>query len=196
MSLEVSIPEKMPRRGAGGLRALGQFLLRLQGWRLTGVLPNEPKLMVVLAPHTSNLDFTIAASVWMALDLKLSYLMKQEAFFWPMKGFFMNIGGIPIDRSRPQNIIRQAVKWFRDHDGVWLGITPEGTRKKVSHWKTGFLRIAHEADVPVLLVGIDAATKSICLDKVIKTTGDHAVQAEEIRQYMNEKFTGINPHYQ
>lgn len=196
MSLEVSIPENMPRRGSRWMQVIGRFLLRLQGWKLVGELPDLPKVVVVLAPHTSNKDFTIAASVWMALDLKLSYLMKKEAFFWPMKGFFMNIGGIPIDRSRPQNIIREAVKWFREHEGVWLGITPEGTRKKVNSWKTGFLRIAHEANVPILIVGIDAKTKSICVDKVLKTTGDHATQAEELRQYMNDKFTGINPQFQ
>lgn len=178
------------------MQAMGRFFLRLQGWKLIGELPNLPKVVVVLAPHTSNQDFTIAASVWMALDLKLSYLMKKEAFFWPLKKLFMDIGGIPIDRSRPQNIIREAVRWFRDHEGVWLGITPEGTRKKVNNWKTGFLRIAHEANVPILIVGIDAKTKSICIDKLVKTTGEHAAQAEEIRQYMNQKFTGINPQYQ
>lgn len=193
MSLDVTIPENMPRRGNRWLQAFGRFLLRLQGWRLTGTLPNERKVVVILAPHTSNWDFTIAASVWMALDLKISYMMKKEAFFWPLKGFFMDIGGIPIDRSKPQNVIREAVKWFREHDDVWLGITPEGTRKKVTTWKTGFLRIAHEADVPVMLVGIDAATRSIRLDKIVRATGDHVQQAAEIQEYMIEKFRGINP---
>lgn len=192
MSLEVTIPANMPRRGTRLLQAFGRFMLRLQGWKITGVVPNEPKLVVVLAPHTSNWDFTIAASVWLALDLRLSYMMKKEAFFWPLKGFFMNIGGIPVDRRRPQHVIRQAVNWFRDHEGVWLGLTPEGTRKKVKTWKTGFLRIAHEADVPILLVGLDAATRSIRLDKVIRANGSHSEQAAEIREYMNAKFTGIN----
>ena len=196
MSLEVTIPAGMPRRGNRRLRAFGSFMLRMQGWRLTGILPDERKLVVILAPHTSNWDFTIAASVWLALDLKVSYMMKKEAFIWPFKGFFMRIGGIPIDRSKPQNVIREAVKWFREHDDVWLGITPEGTRKKVNVWKTGFLRIAQEAGVPVLLVGIDAATRSIRIDKVMRPSGDHAVQAAEIREYMNSKFRGINPENQ
>ena len=196
MSLEVTIPASMPRRGNRRLQAFGRFMLHLQGWKLTGILPDERKLVVILAPHTSNWDFTIAASVWLALDLKLSYMMKKEAFIWPLKGFFMDIGGIPIDRSKPQNVIREAVKWFRDHEGVWLGITPEGTRKKVTSWKTGFLRIAQEANVPVLLVGIDAATRSIRIDKVVTASGEHAVQAAEIRDYMNDKFRGINPENQ
>ncbi|MBR9908928.1 MAG: acyltransferase [Gammaproteobacteria bacterium] len=195
MSVEVTIPENMPRRGSPWLQGLGRLFLRLRGWKLVGELPNERKVVVVLAPHTSNWDFVIAASVWLALDLKLSYLMKQEAFFWPMKGFFMDIGGIPIDRSRPQSIIRGAVKWFREHDGVWLGITPEGTRKKVDKWKTGFLRIAHEARVPILLVGIDGTTQTIVIDKVLEATGDHTTQAAELREYMNHKFSGVNPQY-
>ena len=192
MSLEVSIPANMPRRGTRMLRAFGRFMLRLQGWKLVGELPDERKLVLILAPHTSNWDFTIAASVWLALDLKLSYMMKKEAFIWPFKGFFIDIGGIPVDRSKPQSIIREAVTWFREHDDVWMGITPEGTRKKVNNWKTGFLRIAYEADVPILLVGLDAASRCVRLDKVIRATGDHAAQAAEIREYMNSKYRGIN----
>ena len=176
------------------MRRFARFIFKIFGWKIDRNTPEGvEKAVIVVGPHTSNWDFTIAASVWMALDLTISYMMKKEAFFWPLKGFFMDIGGIPIDRSKPQNVIREAVKWFREHDDVWLGITPEGTRKKVTTWKTGFLRIAHEADVPVMLVGIDAATRSIRLDKIVRATGDHVQQAAEIQEYMIEKFRGINP---
>lgn len=196
MSIDVVIPENMPQRGTNALQKFGRFLLRLQGWKVTGELPNERKLMVVLAPHTSNWDFIIAASLWLGLDLKLSYMMKKEAFIWPFKNFFMNIGGIPIDREKARDIVGQAVGWYKDHDAVWLGITPEGTRSRVDYWKTGFLRIAHDADVSILLVGMDAPNKEIVLDRVVRTSGNHETQAEELRQYMNDKFIGINPENQ
>lgn len=105
----------------------------------------------------------------------------------------MKIGGIPIDRSNPRGLVGQAVDWLKSHDGVWLAITPEGTRKKVEQWKTGYSRIAQEAEVPMLLVGIDAETKTVHVDRVVDATGDHDAQAADIQQYMNTKFTGINP---
>ena len=196
MSIELEIPENMPRSGNNWLVKFGRFLLRLQGWKITGTLPNEKKVMVIFAPHTSNLDFTILASVWLGLDLKISYMMKKEAFFWPLGGFFKRIGGIPIDRSKSTDVVGQAVEWYREHDEVWMGITPEGTRSKVDYWKSGFMRIAHEAGVPIMLVGVDATKKEMIVDKTIRTTGDHETQVEELRQYMNDKFIGINPQNQ
>ncbi|GAB3095353.1 1-acyl-sn-glycerol-3-phosphate acyltransferase [Pseudomaricurvus hydrocarbonicus] len=196
MTIESTIPENMPQRKAGMSQKFGRFMLRLMGWKLTGELPNEPKLMVILAPHTSNWDFILAVSVLLALNLKVSFMMKKEAFFWPFKNMFMNFGAIPIDRKQATDVVGQAVGWYRDHDQVWLGITPEGTRSKVYSWKTGFLRIAYDADVPVMLVGMNAPEKSIIIDKVVRATGNHELQAEEIRQYMNDKFVGINPQNQ
>ena len=98
--------------------------------------------------------------------------------------------------SGAQFIAGQAVEWYREHDQVWMGITPEGTRSKVDYWKSGFMRIAHEAEVPIMLVGVDATRKEMIVDKTIRTTGDHETQVEELRQYMNDKFIGINPKNQ
>ncbi len=196
MTIELKISEKMPSSGNKWLKKFGQFLLRLQGWKITGALPNESKVMVIFAPHTSNWDFTILASVWLGIDLKISYMMKKEAFIWPFASFFKKIGGIPIDRTQSTDVVGQMVQWYKDSDEGWVGITPEGTRSKVDYWKTGFMRIAHEADVPIMLVGLDATKKEIIVDKTIRTTGDHETQVEELRQYMNDKFIGINPKYQ
>lgn len=196
MTIETAIPEQMPQRTPGFSQKFGRAVLRMMGWKLTGQLPNEPKLMVVLSPHTSNWDFIIAVAILLALNLRISFLMKKEAFFWPFKGMFMNFGAIPLDRQAAQDVVTQAAGWYASHDQVWLGITPEGTRSKVNSWKTGFLRIAHRADVPIMLVGMDASTKSVIIDKVIRATGDYETQAEEIRQYMNHKFLGINPKNQ
>ena len=196
MSLDVTPSPNMPRRGIGWMRVIGRNWLRAMGWKLAGEIPNEPKLVIVLAPHTSNWDFFVCVPMFLSLDLKLSFMMKREVFVWPVKRLLMKIGGIPIDRSNPRGLVGQAVDWLKSHEGVWLAITPEGTRKKVTHWKTGFSRIAHEAEVPMLLVGIDAETKTVHIDKVVRASGDHEVQAEEIRGYMNSKFTGINPDNQ
>lgn len=191
------IPEQMPRRETPKWQAFGRFMLRILGWKLEGELPKEKKLLLALAPHTSNWDFIVGVSFILALDLKVSFLMKREAFFWPFKGFFMNLGAVPIDRKQAKDVVTQAVDWYGSHDKVWLGITPEGTRSRVDRWKTGFLRMAHAADVPVLLIGMDATRKTIILDKVIRVSEQSIqqpeVHAEEIRQYMTDKFIGIRP---
>lgn len=196
MTIESTIPEQMPQRGPGFSPKIGRAVLRMMGWKLTGQLPNEPKVMVILAPHTSNWDFIIAVAVLLALNLKISFMMKKEAFFWPFKNMFMRFGAIPIDRKEARDVVTQAAGWYQDHEKVWLGITPEGTRSKVHLWKTGFLRIAHAADVPIMLVGMDATKKSVIVDKIIYAKGDYETQAEEIREYMNDKFIGINPENQ
>ncbi|WP_370462622.1 1-acyl-sn-glycerol-3-phosphate acyltransferase [Pseudomaricurvus sp. HS19] len=196
MTAEVTIPAQMPRRGTSGWQKFGRWLLRMLGWRLEGELPDAPRIMVILAPHTSNWDFIVGVAAILSLDMRISFLMKKEAFFWPCKNLFMGLGAIPVDRQQATDVVGQAVEWLHTHDKVWLGITPEGTRSRVQRWKTGFLRIAERADVPVLLVGMDATRKVIILDKLVRANGDHEQQAEEIRQYMNDKFIGICPQNQ
>lgn len=190
------IPNNMPRMGNALTRAIGRGMLRLFGWKVVGEIPNEPKLMIAAAPHTSNWDFVLGVGGLLALGLKISAMMKEEAFFWPCKGLFMKLGFLPINRSAAQDVVGLMHKEYDAHDKLWLAITPEGTRSKVPRWKTGFLRIAKDAGVPVLLVGIDGVKKQIIIDKVVEPTDQYEAQAEELRVYMADTFTGINPHKQ
>ncbi|GAA5315643.1 MAG: hypothetical protein AseanaTS_08480 [Candidatus Pelagadaptatus aseana] len=194
--LHPDVPENMPRMGNGFVRWLGRLLLRLHGWKVTGELPNKKKLMVIGAPHTSNWDFTLAISTIMALGVNISYFMKKEAFFWPLGGLFKKLGGIPIDRNRATNVIDQSVAEFQRRDQLWIGITPDGTRSKVTRWKSGFVRIAHGAGVPIFVIGFDAPNKRIVFDKVVEATDQFEQQAEELRQYINQTFVGICPENQ
>ncbi len=191
-----SIPASMPSQGNAFTRWLGRTILRLLGWTMSGNLPDQKKLMVAAAPHTSNWDFILGSCVMLALGVRVTFMMKQEAFKGPVGYLARKIGFIAIDRSRPGGVVPQMVQWFHEHDKVWIGVTPEGTRSKVKQWKTGFLRIAYEAKVPIFLVGINAPKKQICFDQVIETSGDHDQQIEEIRSYMMEHFRGIVPSNQ
>ncbi len=192
----VLIPDAMPSMGNRFTRWLGRCLLGLLGWRIKGELPNVKKLVICGAPHTSNMDFFVAMGTVLALGLKFSYLMKKEAFIWPFKGVFMALGGIPLDRNAAEDTVAQILHWFRTHDKVWLAITPEGTRAKVERWKTGFLRIAYEANVPILLVSWHYPEKTLYLDKLWQASGDHAADAEAIRAYINDKYQGAHPENQ
>ncbi|MFL0811607.1 MAG: lysophospholipid acyltransferase family protein [Agarilytica sp.] len=190
------LPNNVPRYGNAFTRWLGRYLLGISGWKISGELPNLPQLVVCGAPHTSNWDFMVAMFTELALGIKFSYFMKEEAFIWPFKGLFMALGGIPLDRSASQDTVGQISQWFETHEKVWIAITPDGTRSKVDKWKTGFLRIAHQAQVPVLLVAWHYPEKTLHLDTLWQPTGDHAADAEHIREYINARYQGKIPENQ
>lgn len=191
-----SIPVSVPRTHHPRLTRIGRYLFNLLGWRFEGVPPDTAKAVLILAPHTSNWDFFLAVIAKFALDLKAFYIMKQEAFFWPFKKWLMGIGGIPIDRSQPTRIVSQVTKKYREQEGLWLVITPEGTRKKVHKYKTGFLRIAYSAQVPVIVVGLDYQRKAFIFSKVVQPSGDHERDADQLYHFCRENFVGRNPHNQ
>ncbi len=190
------VPSNVPRFGNAFSRWFGRSILRILGWRVTGEIPNEKQVVLAGAPHTSNWDFIIAMSTMLAMGVKLSYLMKKEAFIWPFKGLFMSWGGIPLDRSATTDTVAQITEWFEVHDKVWVAITPEGTRSRVDRWKTGFLRIAESADVPILVVTWDYSSKRLVFDQCFRGSGDHGADAEMLREYLNCKYTARHPEKQ
>ena len=187
-----------PRMGNPVTRAIGQFILNILGWKIVGQLPDHKKLIIVGMPHTSNWDFIIAMASIQSVGLKVSYMMKKEAFFWPLGGLFKWMGGIPIDRSSKNDITTQMVEYFENHDNVWLGITPEGTRSKVKRYKKGYLRIAKAADVPIAVIGINGATKEVILPGGVweMNEDNNDLENAKIKAFVDENFVGINPENQ
>lgn len=177
-------------------RWIGQSILRLIGWEIIGQLPNEKKVIIIGAPHTSNWDFIIAMASMLSVGLKFSYMMKKEAFIFPFKGLFKAMGGIPIDRSKKNNVVDQITEWFDANDNVMLGITPEGTRSKVESFRKGYLRMAYAAKVPVFIIGLDGINKKVVLDKLWDLTGDIEADNENIKNYVHTTYRGINPENQ
>jgi 1-acyl-sn-glycerol-3-phosphate acyltransferase len=151
----------VPRRGNPAVRACGALLLRLMRWRVEGEVPDLPKFVVAVAPHTSNWDFLVGMATMFALDLRLTFIGKHTLFRWPVAGFFRWMGGIPVDRSAPQGLVGEAVRSF---DGVpqrILAIAPQGTRSRVERFKSGFLHIARGANVPVVLASLDYEARCV-----------------------------------
>lgn len=190
------LPQHAPHFGGVLVQSIGKVGLRLLGWKVKGTLPDTPKAVFSAAPHTSNWDFIIAMFSVMAIGVKISYLMKKEAFFWPFKGVFMALGGIPIDRKASDDTVTQIVNWYEKSERLWVVITPEGTRKRVDKWKTGFLRVAEGAMVPVILVAWDYPSKTMVIDQLWRPTGDHAKDAQSIQIYMRNKYAGRYPDKQ
>ena len=190
------IPDGLPKTHHTLVTRLARFLFRAFGWKFAGEIPDLKKAVVTIAPHTSNIDFLILVLAKLSLDLKASYIMKKEAFFWPFKNLFIRIGGIPIDRSQPSRIVSQVTKQIRNHDRIWLVITPEGTRKKVQKYKSGFVRMAHAAKVPIIVVGFDYPNKTIHFAGSRQPTGDHEADTLELQNFYRNTFVGKHPKNQ
>ena len=153
----------IPRRGSPALRAVGRGVLGLMGWRVEGEVPNLPKFVIAVAPHTSNWDFVVGAAAMFALDLRLAFIGKHTLFRGPLDPIMRWMGGIPIDRASAQGVVSDSVEAFRRMERRILVIAPEGTRSRVPHFKSGFLRIARGAGVPVLLAALDYEARCVRL---------------------------------
>ena len=185
------VPQQAPKKGSKFTKWLGRSVLHGLGWKITGEFPKESKLVFIGAPHTSNWDFIVAMASIEAVGIKANWMMKKEAFFWPLGGLFKKMGGVPIDRRAKSDITQQMADWFNAVEKGYLGITPEGTRSSVNAYKKGYLRIAYSAKVPVFLVAINGETKEIVLDKIWDLTFDTDVDNRKIKAYYDKTYQGI-----
>ena len=115
------VNEHVPRMGNALSRWLAQSVLNIMGWKVVGKFPEIKKLVYIGAPHTSNWDLILALCSMQAVGLRCSWMMKKQAFFWPLGGLFKRLGGVPIDRSAKTNIIDQMAGWFDSQDKAYLG---------------------------------------------------------------------------
>lgn len=163
---------------------LGRTLHKASGWKVEGEIPNLKKFILVGAPHTSNWDFVHALILIWALDLKLNVLAKHTLFKIPiLKNILSGIGGIPVDRNNPQLVVDEVSKLTEGDGGVIIGLTPEGTRKRVEKWKSGFLRIAEQTDSKIVLIGIDFDKKVCSFSGFFEPTGDNEQDIKFIKNF-------------
>jgi 1-acyl-sn-glycerol-3-phosphate acyltransferase len=167
----------------------------LAGWRVEGQLPDEPRFVVIVAPHTSNWDFLVCVLSMFATGLRLNWLAKHSLFRFPVAGLLRWLGGEPIDRTATQGTVEVAIARFGERAQWVLGISPEGTRRRAEQWKTGFYRIALGAGVPIVPIWIDYSRRVLGLGPPVRPTGNlnadaavlHAFFRKEMARYP-EKF--------
>lgn len=166
------------------------FVLKTFGWKVNITAPDYPKMLICVAPHTSNWDFILGKLAYAAVGRHAGFLMKSSWFFPPLGWIFKAIGGVPVHRSKGGPSLTQIlVGKFRNSQRLVLAITPEGTRKRVTRWHTGFLHIAHETDIPIELGVIDFRTRTITVDTVFHTTGDVDKDMRDIKSF----YRAIDP---
>lgn len=179
-----AIPPNMPQVKPNRFtRWLGRTVLRLGGWRIVGPIPDLPKAVLIVAPHSSNWDGFWGMAVKIALGLDVRVLGKTQLFWWPLGPLLRRLGAIPVDRSSPQGTIEQAIAIIRDFDRIWFTLTPEGTRKRVDKWKTGFWKIARNADVPIVMAYFSYPDKTVGINHVFHPTDNLQQDMAQIREW-------------
>jgi len=174
---------RVPRRGGAATRALGRAVLSSMRFRVEGEVPDLPKFVIAVAPHTSNWDFVVGMATMFALDLRLAFLAKHTLFRGPFALLLRWMGGIAVDRTNPEGTVERAVQAFGSVDQCVLAVAPQGTRKRGARFKSGFLRIAQGAHVPVLLASLDFGRRRVVLGPLAQTTGDVAADIARIEAY-------------
>lgn len=167
------------------LKLLSEKILKLIGWQLEIVLPEEKKFVLIGAPHTSNWDFPLTLLAFGTINLKIYWVAKVQMFWGPLRPLFMFLGGIPVDRKSSQGFIQQITDRFDQTDEMVLTIAPEGTRSKTKYWKSGFYRIALAAKVPICFAYADYANKKLGFSQILHPTGDIDADMEVIAKFYN-----------
>lgn len=157
------------------VKMLCRFLLKLWGFKVTGPNPEVvPKKVYAVYPHTSNWDFLLGILLKFAMPIDVNYIAKDSLFRWPYGILFRKLGGIPVDRSKNNNFVDTMANLYNKYDKLAFAISPEGTRKSVSKFKSGFYYIAVKAKVPIILVKFDFGNKVVDYSEPFYPTGVYA----------------------
>ena len=180
LPLPPNAPRVPPNRFA---RWLGRSILRAGGWRMVGAFPDIPRLVLVGAPHSSNWDGVWGFAAKLALGLDIKILGKRELFWWPLGPLLRRLGVIAVDRASTRGVVEQLATLIGSSDKFWFGLAPEGTRKPVAQWKTGFWKIARAADVPVLPAYFHYPDKVIGIGPPFHLSDDMAADMARLRAW-------------
>ena len=185
-------PEHLRARRPRLITWLGKFLMKISGWKTTGNLPEDQRVVLVAGPHTSNWDFVLAMSLILSLDVRIHWVGKHSIFKKGFRRLLKKMGGIPVNRINPEALKGEIQNITNKYKGFAIAIAPEGTRKKVERLKSGFLRIANETNSKIMMVGVDFSNKTIVFGDLFNPSGDKDKDLRFIKDYF-DNFTGKRP---
>ncbi len=174
---------------------LGHLALRLLGWSVVGTRPTADRLVMIVAPHTSNWDFFVGLACGYGAGIlsrwPYGFFVKSALFVGPMGWALRALGGIPIDRSAPHDAVQLSAELLRRRARYLLVITPEGTRRRTERWHAGFYHIARRAGVPVVPVAFDYGRRECRIGPALEPSGDPEADLEVLRRF----YTGVRARY-
>ena len=182
-NLPTRLPPAMPQFPDRAWRHAFRAWVETSGWWLEGEFPDVPKLVLIVAPHSSWWDGIWGLLFKVSLGADIAFMAKRELFRWPLGGLLRRLGGVPIVRGEATDVVSQMVERFRARERLWLGIEPEGTRKAVSKWKSGFWHIARQAGVPILPGYFDYPRKVIGLGPLFTPGDDKDADIAKLRAF-------------
>tara|TARA_R110000868_G_scaffold45453_3_gene150947 strand:+ start:5267 stop:5806 length:540 start_codon:yes stop_codon:yes gene_type:complete len=169
-------------------QAIAKFIyFKIMGWTVDGTFPNLNKFVIIVVPHTSWVDFFLGLLIRKVWNQEINYVAKKSLFKPPFGWFFKWTGGAPIDRSKINNSVNSIVKLFSERQKFRLALSPEGTRKKVKEWKTGFYFIAKTANVPIVMVAFNFDKKQIKISNPYYTSDNKEADFKIFKSF----FKGI-----
>jgi 1-acyl-sn-glycerol-3-phosphate acyltransferase len=174
------------------LQRFGRAALALARWRIVGEVPPAPKFIAIVAPHTSNWDFPLGVLVMFALDLRVHWFGKESLFRSPLGPLFRRLGGRPVNREKPEGVVDEMAAIVRAEPTFILALAPEGTRKRVARWRTGFYHIAERAEIPILPVSFDWSRRVVTLGTPMYPTGDLEADLATLQRFYRREM-GKNP---
>jgi 1-acyl-sn-glycerol-3-phosphate acyltransferase len=169
-------------------RTIARLILKLFRWKVQdNIPPGTKKFVTLMAPHTSNWDFLVGWLGYMSIGIDSKYLIKKEAFVFPLGGLISAMGGLPVDRKASNNVVHQVGEMFKKADKLVITIAPEGTRSLSHNWKRGFYYVAVHAQVPIALGFLDYKNKVGGIGKMFTPTGDYEADLKEIETFYYDK---------
>lgn len=165
--------------------------IKIWGWKIVGNTNFSKdtirKAIIIAVPHTHWLDFFVGLLLRKVVGVKTNFVGKKELFKWPLGLYLRAIGGVPLNRQANENKVEAIAKEFKRHDEFRMTFAPEGTRKKVEEWRTGFYYIAKEAGVPIIMFTLDFKNKVNKVSEPFYPTDNK----EEDFKYMYSFYKGV-----
>ncbi len=158
------------------------WIFKVRGWKVEGQFPFElKKSILVVAPHTHYLDFFLGLAIRKKVHIEFVHFLGKKELFWGIFGVILRkLGGFPVERGKNLNQVDQVVKLYNEKESFHIALSPEGTRKKVNRLRTGFYHIAKNANIPIILVGLDFGIKKVVFGEPFYTTNDETADKRKI----------------
>ena len=188
------IPPQHPAQKCSGFaHYFGRFLIKIFGWRVEGGVPESKHMLIIAAPHTSNWDALFLLGAAYTFGIKVNWLVKNSFFVPVLAQMIAFFGGVPVDRSRATNMVSRLANQIRNSDGTNLVVPPAGTRSYTEYWKSGFYRIALEANIPVVCGYLDYDRKVAGLGLTFELSGEVKEDMARIRAFYCLLYTSPSP---
>src|SRR5687768_517010 len=161
---------------------------------------NSDRGLLIVANHQTYFD-----PFWISIPVKrkLRFMAWDEAFDWFLIGRLIRyLGAFPVNLERGSLLsYRRAIKFLRE--GANLFIFPEGSREfsdgNLLPFKSGAVKIALQADVPILPVTVSGANKIWAQDMKyprpgkVKIIFHHLIEVTKPSEINEEKYiTNLN----